>query len=568
MGKFNLFSYAVVGCMSLLSLGASAQKRMAPAATANKVVRLTPKVAAKHQPTSTSTPMKASYSQYDLLVDEDFSLMTDGTEDEPDTTECLASETEDPGIYVDPAYTHQAGWAGDNVFSAGGAVCLRTFNIMKLAVLYTPLGDYSGEITVTCRAKALPAKTLGTDESGRTVWQELTGSTLYIQAGIGGLENGTLAKTDDSGTISTRLYPKQGWTYVTYTFKNYSGNDDGFIAFSTEGNIVLDDIRITTSPTIMGMPGDVRATDFQPTKLSIAWQPVRKAYNYYVNLYKKVYTSDSDETFTEDFESDKPNDGWYFSSYNIAENEGKDGSDALLLNNGDTIVTPYNGTTYKNFKFWMKAVYPEGMAYEDKTGTVGIDLLTAKGWKNLTVFYGEGFSYDGYYDCDMNEEAYDLFKNGSYYGVRLTPVDFPAEAKLYLDAIEIPAGRPFELQFVKGRNSSDYGMGDDYTKYDDTEDTTYTFTGLDPKSDYFFGVRSHYVDVFSQWNLIEASRGSLTDITDVPLSAGNSLATDGNARGKVSEIFSLDGRRMPNLRQGLNIVRMSDGTVRKVFYNK
>ena len=35
---------------------------------------------------------------------------------------------------------------------------------------------------------------------------------------------------------------------------------------------------------------------------------------------------------------------------------------------------------------------------------------------------------------------------------------------------------------------------------------------------------------------------------------------------KVEAIYSIDGRRLPRLQRGLNIVRMSDGTTRKVYY--
>lgn len=497
-------------CLLLLSLPAFGQKRLAPVQQSGKAVRLTPTFKSPFKAAALPAPNKASYRQEQILLEEDFSKMTSGTEDHPDTTVCLASQNDAPGIYVDPAYTKQAGWAGDDVYSAGGAVFLRTYNFMKPAILYTPLGDYSGEITVTCRMKALEAKTQHYDDSGNLQWGTLTGSTLTIQACVGGVEKGDIAETDDPNeAYSVRLYPKHGWIYVTYTFKNYSADNDGFICFFTDGAVVLDDIKITTSPTILGNPGGVKVTDFQPDNFTIEWQPVKRAYNYYVNLYKKVYTTDGDQTYKEDFENYTPGDDWTFTSSTVVDGMGKNGSKALLLQNGDELVTPYNGSKYKNFKFWMKAVYPDGYTedqiYADE-GFISIDLLTKDGWKFYSGFYGWGFVGDEYNDCDMNVEGWNLFDNGNFYGVRLRFENFPEGAKIYFDEAEAIVNRGYQLEFVKGKNSADHGYGDDMTKYDTTDETSYTFKNLDPQSEYFYGVRAHVAadkNLFSQWKLYE-----------------------------------------------------------------
>lgn len=38
----------------------------------------------------------------------------------------------------------------------------------------------------------------------------------------------------------------------------------------------------------------------------------------------------------------------------------------------------------------------------------------------------------------------------------------------------------------------------------------------------------------------------------------------GNKNARVTDIYTIDGKRIPALRHGVNIVRMSDGTVKKV----
>ncbi|MGN0225997.1 MAG: hypothetical protein ACI4A7_07995 [Prevotella sp.] len=512
-------------CLMLFSLPTFGQSRLAAVQQTGKAVRLTPTVKSMHKAAALPAPNKVSYRQEQLLLEEDFSKMTSGTEDHPDTTVCLASQNDAPGIYLDPSYTKQAGWAGDKVYSAGGAVFLRTYNMMSPAVLYTPIGDYSGEITVTCRMKALPNKTLYYDDKGNLQWGTTDGSTLTIQVGKGGVEKGDLAETDDPNDgYSVRLYPKHGWIYVTYKILNYSGNSDGFLAFFTEGSVVLDDIKITTAPTILGNPGGVKVTDFQPDNFTIEWQPVSRAYNYYVNLYKKVYTADGEQTYKEDFEDYKSGDDWTFTSSTVVDGMGKNGSKALMLQNGDEIVTPYNGSKYKNFKFWMKAVYPEGYTEEQiytDEALIEIDLLTKDGWKYYSGFYGWGFVGDEYNDCDMNEEGWNLFDNGGYYGVRLRFANFPEGTKFYFDEAEAIANRGYQLEFVKGKYSADNGFGDDMTKYDMTEETSYTFKNLDPESEYFYGVRAHVMadkNLFSEWKLyecFEVAAPQVLEATDV-----------------------------------------------------
>lgn len=495
----------IAACMLLFAPPAEAQRRIHLVENPAQSVGLKPTVQPKYAPAPLQAPANASYKQEDILIQEDFSRMTSGTEDHPDTLNCIASETSGPGIYVNPGLTSQPGWAGDDVYQAGGAAFLRTYNIMKPAKLMTPLGDYSGEVTVTCRAKALPAVTQIVDAMGELTWGTLTGSSLNITANIGGYTNSVEAETDDGGGSSTRLYEGQGWTRITYTFKNYSAENDGFICFGTEGAVVIDDIEITTSPTIMGKPGGVRITDYQPTQFTIEWQPVRKAFSYYLDLYKRVYTSDSDVTCTQDFENFEPSGDWASTSSTIVDGEGKDDSKALMLGNGDTLVTPYNGSKYKNMLFWMKVVYPEGTTYEEMTGNVYLDAQTDDGWRDYSWFYGSGFAeeYD-YFDVDMNVETSGRF-GGNYYAIRFRPVDFPEGTKIYIDAFEIPTGRPSVLEFVGGTDVSvDHGFGDPYTVYDYTEETTYTFRNLDPEAEYYYGVRSHYTTTFSDINLIHA----------------------------------------------------------------
>lgn len=160
-----------------------------------------------------TTPKKASSVAEDILIDEDFSAMTTGTVDKPDTTHYLAYAYGDPGTTIDPSLTKDGTWDGNYIYSAGGAIALKTYNPQSQAYINTPLGDYSGDLTITLRCKANTAVYNKYDGG----YSYSRGSSLSILVCKGGYDQLTLANTDDeSSYYNVRLYADQGWTKVTY----------------------------------------------------------------------------------------------------------------------------------------------------------------------------------------------------------------------------------------------------------------------------------------------------------------------------------------------------------------
>ena len=458
----------------------------------------------------TPTPLKArpgksSTAQRDILVDEDFSGITWGSEEQPDTTSYLASSYYEPGIYIDPSLTKDGTWAGEFAHAAGGMVYLKTPNSMYSAALMTPLGDYSGELTVTLKAKAMPHwQVYGEDpDTGEELWYKSTGSSIGVEVCKGGYLDYEIADTDledGTGYYSTRLYEGQGWTEVELHFNNYSADNDGFVCFYTEGAILIDDIKITSAPTFLATPKMIGVTDFQADRFTIAWQPLRKALDYYVDLYKKVYTSDTDGAFAEDFENfTAPQEGWTTTSTETAAGAGPDGSTALILRGGDTLTTPENGATYKSMDFYLKFV----THYEDPSyswGVVYIDGLTDAGWKAVSYIYAYYFA-----EGDMVNLADEIYGfANTYKAIRIRPADMEEGEYIIVDNVGITTNRPSVLERVWGENSSDWGEDSNDTRYDYTEDTEYTFTGLDPETEYYYGVRGHYVFTYSDKVLYHA----------------------------------------------------------------
>ena len=449
------------------------------------------------------TQQKAQGVMEAVLVNEDFSAMTSGTVEKPDTTKMLASAYEgysDNGIYIDNSLTKDGTWFGNMVYSAGGALALKTYNPQSQAYVCTPIGDYSGDLTITLRVKANPA--LVKTEKG---YSKLTGSSIGIQVGYGGYATENLAKTDnEKGYYEARIYEKDGWQEVTYTCKNYSANNDGYVCFYTEGSIVIDDVKIKAGSSFLAQPVLEGITDYKKDSFSIAWQPTRKAFNYYVDLYTRKYLSDKDTTFVADFNDGKLADGFESSSSEYSD-EGTDGTKALVMKNGDSFIAPTNGNDYKTSHFSLKVIDPsvdpsDPYAQYYVNGSILVDLKNADGWKNIGEYYAMAFWNES--DIVKLEEEYSKFAKGGFTQLRLRVSDLNKGAYVILDDVDITANPAFEYKIVGAEFSED--LDNNYCLTGDTDGTSYTFTNLDPNTEYWYGVRAHYVSQFSERQFVHA----------------------------------------------------------------
>lgn len=515
-----------VGLLFSAATALQAQERLTQTgASKQATVTLHPSVTS----TVTPSPMKAprkGISQEDILISEDFSAFTSGTIETPDTTRLLASEYYEPGIYLDPSLTKDGTWAGSFVYSAGGTAYLKTPNPQVMASLMTPLGDYSGDLTITCRVKALPDWIVtGENEDGSYKWARLTGSSFGIMICTGGYENANQAKCDETPYESVRLYENQGWVKVTYTIKNYSADNDGYICFYTVGAVLLDDVQVTSATTFVAGPKMLGITDFQKDQFTIAWEPTRKAFNYYVDLYKKVQVSDEDGVFQLDFEDYTPSADWATDATELSDTEGADGSNGLILRNEQSIATPTNNSNYKTAHFYLKVEDPTAREYEAEYGEfwvymiggeIYLEGLTLEGWKEIGYFNAMAFA-DG--DEVKLEEEMSKFAN-NYMAIRLRAEDFNEGEYLVVDNFDITTEPATEMVPVDGENSMHYGG--DYDLYDSTNGTQYTFTNLDPETEYYYGVRAHYVNLFSERVLYHALGVSAPEVKE---------ATDIDSRG-------------------------------------
>lgn len=417
-------------------------------------------------------------TEADILIDEDFSAFSAGTEDKPDST-LLASFNGSPGMYLDNSLTAQDTWSGNYVYSAGGKVALLSPNAYTGADLNTPLGDYSGDLTITFKIKSLE------------------NSDLFVNVLRGGYADCEDADVKDGyNTKDYRIYAKNGWKLVTLKVSNLSADNDGFIQFHSYGKIIIDNFMVTTTPNFVAAPKMLPISNYTKTGFTINWEPVRLAFNYYINLYKKVYTSANDTTFTLDFENAKEDGSGIPSEWTITKNSGKlnigatvgaDSTKAIILANGDSLTTPFDYSKYKGLKFWLHIFDPNPDPDTNENIyniNISIDLKTSNGWEHYGEISPEGFLTGRDFDLGSHLKRY------SYYAVRISVSGLPDGDYVSLDNITAATGRSAKLEELEGDFPPIY--------YASTKNTSYTFENLDPLTDYYYSVRSHYLLIYSE----------------------------------------------------------------------
>ncbi len=180
----------------------------------------------------------ASVEKKSVLLYEDFNNVPDGNTETIDKigeryTDFIASHNYQPGRYIDNEYTPESGtWEGDWVYAGkNGTVILQSYNPQIPASLNTPLGDYSGDLTVTVRCRY--AKSFWGSYQSASGYVTTGGSDLNLLLCTGGYDGGASAVTDAgqyAQLASGQIYEPEGWQEITFKVRNESANADGYLS--------------------------------------------------------------------------------------------------------------------------------------------------------------------------------------------------------------------------------------------------------------------------------------------------------------------------------------------------
>lgn len=417
-----------------------------------------------------------------VVIDEDFSGFTDGTEDNPSTATIL----DDMDNFVNKSalkpYSEALSykeWGGHGLFSAGG--CLAIANGM---FLNTPAGDMSGEVTLTFRARLSKA-------GGSTTLNAL--KLMFIsRSSILDYEVKYYNLTDE-------------WQTFTYTSTLGEFEHSGFQFYSMyASNIILvDDIRLEQTRTSIPAPKVHEAENMTDTSFKAVWNKSIEADHYLLSVFTK---NESNElmTVSEGFDNIKADDkgnidaaspnypeGWEFAwkdddlSNHIAKGEGagKDNKQAVrLIDTGDAITTPYCPEGIKSLKFWVKAEANDGQPKFSSimfTVNFGKGVYTVDNYINIPDMFTPEHRNGYYFDLTETLSAFDKI-----YSVKIEYIrEEDDKTTILFDDFSYTTNKPTTYNYV---------LKDQKVEQQDNEDGTVGFevNGLDPDTDYTYSVKS------------------------------------------------------------------------------
>ena len=329
---------------------------------------------------------QAVTAESSVLLEEDFSKMSAGSESTPDGTYIADKRT---GA-IPASYTKTPGWSGAAIYQAGGACAILTGKysdgnggyIEDTGFLRTPQGAYAGDVTLTFRAKLY--------DSAKT--SDIMALTLM---------NSTSALERTTADITPQ------WKDYTVSFSR--GEFSGCLiqmSMSTE-KVLVDDIKVTAVQTSIPAPVALPATNFTADGFTANWESSAQADSYLLTVYeKKVEEAITIEDFdnlniiagTNKLDKNDPGftEGWtvvYGNTRNAdhVSPDGYEGSTGMIFRaKGEGFVTPVFDRPILDFSFF--ASHPSG---EPCFSRLVVSVLVDDAWINLGNYDVERIPAEG-----------------------------------------------------------------------------------------------------------------------------------------------------------------------------
>lgn len=243
------------------------------------------------------------YGKLTLMAEEDFSLLTTGSEEAPDLETDLNLPDDDPRrtnawYTMDPKYTHgDLRWGVGNGFSAGGMLYFPVNEVNSQGQVVLPLGDFTecgGTFVVEFKIK---------------LEKEFDQTVNYPPVLVEAAETNNMGPLWDdvdetfacnAAELSTewRTFRVifQGGGKSTLSHVVVQGINNGFF---------IDDVKLYALEQYVRTPELKHYTNFTEDSFNVNWSAVQNATEYTVNLWREYLSDDGFSTETEYLAQDK-----------------------------------------------------------------------------------------------------------------------------------------------------------------------------------------------------------------------------------------------------------------------
>ena len=316
----------------------------------------------------------------DVMIEEDFSLMTAGSEAYPDGTNIAG-----PDYYIDSAYTHLPGWTASHAYQAGGTCCL---NNPTSAFISTPEMEMTGMVHLSLKAR------MKNTSPNQTMMYVLMATNPYEPVLI----------------QYTGCYINHDWATYEFDLDNPE-TEPVFIQFYCYCEWFIDDVVVTRELNFCPAPKAHEATDYTMQGFTASWKPVDIADEYMFSLYKKEFYGPEIVSEIEYFDEINHNGQWidiinpnYPEGWTINLDAGDKRQvvsgdcvsepTALCMDaEGDTIILPYNGGRMMESNVYLKL-----LEYNPNTDDADLIFLGKMGdtWQDLGLFFADWWSYQNH----------------------------------------------------------------------------------------------------------------------------------------------------------------------------
>lgn len=397
-------------------------------------------------PQALSVPEK----NLELLLEEDFSLFTAGTDEEIDGNDL----TEGGMVTIDNSYTHTPDWWGVGVYQAGGIAALQYPS--RGGVICSPSMNLSGKVYISFRARAVAGNPL-----------------LMVNLLCGDLEAPKAVVPTQNLTIKA----EDGWTDFVVVTENFYKGDDCFLqlnGMTYNKGLRIDDIKVYRDLDYIERPQLTLAEDFTAQGFTAVWSKVESADSYTLNLYEEAPTGESPLLVMEDFnEMDSANpqfpEGWEVTT--TAEplcDNGVANSRALhFTSNNDCVIIPGKVAPFNDFSLILKPgaeLNEYSMACVMVSGRVSAEAS----WQPIVYGYAAQADKEGTALVLQDQIC------GRYSDLMLSCHYFGEGDEVIIDEIQYTTIEPTEIKPYKEVN----GITTNYVELD----------GMNPEYDYYFTV--------------------------------------------------------------------------------